>query len=68
MKKVSKEEMAKIVERHGMWIRGEEGGEWADLSGVDLRWAAQKAEEWHEEAMAKTNLQFEDCSKDLRRA
>ena len=36
MKKVSNEELAKIVERHGKWLRGEEGGAWADLSGADL--------------------------------
>ena len=39
MKKVSKDELAEILEKHGRWLRGEKGGAWADLSGVDLRWA-----------------------------
>ena len=36
MKKVSKEELAKIVERHGRWLRGEDGGERANLSNANL--------------------------------
>jgi len=36
MRTISKEELAKILERHGRWIRGEEGGERADLRYVDL--------------------------------
>ena len=39
MRTISKEELAKILERHGRWLRGEKGGACADLSGVDLRWA-----------------------------
>ena len=44
MKKVSKEELAKIVEKHGKFLRGEEGGERASmigaiLDGVDLSFA-----------------------------
>ena len=37
MKRVSAEELAKIIERHGKWLRGENGGEKADLSDTDLR-------------------------------
>ena len=36
MKKVSKDELAKILERHGRWLRCEDGGERADLSGASL--------------------------------
>ena len=46
MKRVSKEELAGIIERHGRWLRAEDGGEQADLrkailcradlSGTDL--------------------------------
>ena len=36
MRRVSKKELAKIIERHGQWLRGEDGGERADLSGADL--------------------------------
>ena len=39
MKKVNKEELEKIIEKHGKFVRGEKGGACADLSGVDLRWA-----------------------------
>ena len=37
MKRVSKEELAAIIERHGQWLRGEDGGERANLCGEDLR-------------------------------
>ena len=33
---MTKEELNEIIERHGKWIYGEEGGVLADLSGVDL--------------------------------
>ena len=36
---ISKEELAKILELHKKWLNGEEGGERANLSGADLRWA-----------------------------
>ena len=39
MKRVSKEELAAIIERHGQWLRGEDGGERANLCGADLRGA-----------------------------
>ena len=37
MKRVSAEELAKIIERHGKWLRNEDGGERANLCGEDLR-------------------------------
>ena len=33
---MTKEELNEIIERHGKWIYGEEGGVLADLSGADL--------------------------------
>ena len=36
MKKVNKEELEKIIEKHGKFLRGEEGGERADLVGAIL--------------------------------
>ena len=36
MRRVSAEELEKIIERHGKWLRGEDGGEQADLRNVDL--------------------------------
>ena len=37
MKNISKEELNKILKKHEMWLRNEEGGECANLSYVDLR-------------------------------
>ena len=28
-----------ILEKHKMWLNGEDGGEMANLSGANLRWA-----------------------------
>ena len=36
MRRVTAEELKTIVEKHGRWLREEEGGERADLSGADL--------------------------------
>ena len=36
MERVIAEELEKIIEKHGKWLRGEEGGERADLIGADL--------------------------------
>ena len=36
MRRVSHEELDGIIEKHGKWLRGEEGGERADLRNVDL--------------------------------
>lgn len=36
MKRVIAEELKKIIEKHGKWLREEEGGERASLTGADL--------------------------------
>ena len=36
MRRVSAEELAKIIERHGRWLRGEVGGERANLADANL--------------------------------
>ena len=36
MRTISDKELRKIVERHGRWIRGEDGGERANLRNVNL--------------------------------
>ena len=36
MRRVSADELEKIIERHKKWLRGEDGGERADLSGANL--------------------------------
>ena len=35
--RVSKKQLAEIISAHGKWLRDEEGGKRADLSGADLR-------------------------------
>ena len=37
MKNISVEELNEILEKHEIWLRGEEGGERADLWDTDLR-------------------------------
>ena len=37
MKKISDTELKAIIDKHAKWIRGEDGGERADLCGADLR-------------------------------
>ena len=37
MKNISIEELNEILQKHEMWLKGEEGGERADLINVDLR-------------------------------
>jgi len=39
MSKLTQEKLAEIIESHGKWLRGEEGGSRADLRGTDLRGA-----------------------------
>ena len=36
MKSYTKEEIAEVLRKHGLWWRGESGGERADLQGADL--------------------------------
>jgi len=36
MRTINKDQLAEIVKTHGRWLRGEEGGEKADLSNVEL--------------------------------
>ena len=37
MRKISEQELKDILDKHGKWLRNEEGGERADLSSADLR-------------------------------
>ncbi len=39
MKTYTADELKAVVEKHGKWLRGEEGGERADLRGADLQGA-----------------------------
>lgn len=35
--KISAEKLQEIIESHGKWLRGENGGQYADLRGANLR-------------------------------
>lgn len=37
MRTISKQELKDILDKHGKWLRKEEGGEYADLSSADFR-------------------------------
>ena len=39
MRKISKEELDEILEKHKKWVKGEDGGKRADLYGANLRGA-----------------------------
>jgi uncharacterized protein YjbI with pentapeptide repeats len=39
MKTYTAPALAEVIEKHGKWLRREDGGERADLSGADLSWA-----------------------------
>ena len=39
LRKISREELAEILEAHKKWLICEEGGKLADLRWADLRWA-----------------------------
>lgn len=49
---MTQEELAKILELHKKWLNDEEGGERANLSGADLRWAD----------LSRANLRWADLS------
>lgn len=59
MRKISEQELKDILDKHGKWLRNEEGGEKADLSYTDLRSANLRS----------ANLSYADLSSaDLRSA
>jgi hypothetical protein len=59
MRTLTKEQLAEILQKHKMWVDGEEGGERADLRGTNLRSADLRC----------TNLRYADLrSADLRSA
>jgi hypothetical protein len=64
MKTISKDELKEIIERHGKWLRDENGGECADLSSADLRSANLRYAN-----LSYANLSYADLSSaDLRSA
>ena len=67
---MNSEEIKKVLELHKKWLNKEQGGERAELSGANLRWANLKADlRWanlsgadlHEANLSEANL----CKADL---
>ena len=59
--------LKEILEKHKMWLNDEEGGEKADLSGADLRWANLSGADLREADLYRANLSGADLSgADLR--
>ena len=74
MKKISDTELKAIIYKHAKWIRGEDGGERADLRGADLHdadlcGADLRGADLHDADLCKANLCDADlCDADLRGA
>ena len=58
MKNISKEELNKILKKHEMWLRNEEGGECANLSYVDLRNADLTEVDLTDVTLRNANLKY----------
>ncbi len=58
MRTISKEELTQIIERHGKWLRDEEGGERADLSYADLRSADLRSADLRSANLSYANLRY----------
>ena len=56
MKNISQEELKEILKKHEMWLRGEEGGERANLSGYDLSYANLRNADLRGAYLYNTNL------------
>lgn len=57
MQEISEKELKKIIEKHGKWIRGEEGGERADLRNVNLRGANLRGADLQDANLREADLQ-----------
>jgi hypothetical protein len=64
MSKLTQEKLAEIIESHGKWLRGEEGGSRADLHGADLHGADLHGADLHGAILCGADL----CGADLRGA
>lgn len=61
---LTKEQIDKIIESHGKWLRREDGGSRADLCGADLRGADLRGADLCDANLCDANL----CRADLRGA
>ena len=62
MRKISKEELKTILEKHKLWLRQEDGGEKANLSGSDLRWSNLSGSDLSGSDLRWSNLSGSDLS------
>lgn len=69
MKKITQEEVDKIIEKHGLWLKGESGGEKADFSNMDLQGMYLEYANLDSADLSESNLNFVYLSNaNLRRA
>ena len=67
MKKFSEQELKDILDKHGQWLRGEEFGEQANLSGSNLSGSNLRDSNLRGSNLSDTNLRGSDLSgSDLR--
>jgi len=69
MKEYTKEELAVIIEKHGKWLKNENGGERADLQSANLQSADLRSANLQYANLRSANLQSADLQyADLRSA
>ena len=62
MKEFTREELNEILEKHKKWLKNEVGGERADLSGADLRYANLSGANLSGADLSSANLRYADLS------
>ena len=60
--KISAEKLQEIIKSHGRWLRNEEGGERADLSGANLRGADLRGADLRDADLSDAYLRDADLS------
>ena len=62
MRTFTKEELAEIIESHGKWLHGNDGGERAELSYSDLRYSNLSGSDLRGSNLSGSNLRGSDLS------
>ena len=62
MRKISEQELKDILDKHGKWLRNEEGGERADLSYANLRYANLRSADLRYANLRYADLRSADLS------
>jgi len=62
MRDISKEQLTEILEKHGKWLRDEEGGEHADLSFADLSFADLSSADLRYANLSYADLRYANLS------